>query len=304
MNSRPPLERIHAMGDQLSPKLHKLGRYILRNPLKAAFMNSVALASSAGVSDSTVVRLAMALGYTGFPQFQGELQKQAQKKMTSLEKFTSEVETSANPIYKAFDLESAALHDMRENLDPDALDRAVSLLAEKPKALAVGLYANACLAHYAGFFLGLLRNDVGIVTGLDPASYGIFKNHGDDTVAMVYSFPRYPEATQAIAAYLKEQGVAVIGVTDNALSPLVPYCDVLLEVPMRYLTFVDPLGASMALTHALLLGLFLKVPEACRKNVENFEDLVRQRRFFEQKDLDILGILEDGNERQETQSLK
>lgn len=293
MDKRPPLERIHEMGDQLSPKLHKLGRYILRNPLKAAFMNSVALAASAGVSDSTVVRLAMALGYTGFPQFQGELQKQAQKKMTSLEKFTSEEETSGNPLYKAFDLEAAALHDIRENLDPDALARAVDLLGDKPKALTVGLYANACLAHYAGYFLGLLRNDVGIITNLDPGNYGTFKDHGQETVALVYSFPRYPEATTAIAAYLNERGVAVIGITDNALSPLVPYCDVLLEVPMRYLTFVDPLGAPIALTHALLLGLFLKDPERCRKNVEDFEELVHQRRFFEQKDLDILGILVD-----------
>lgn len=291
MDKRPPLERIHEMGDQLSPKLHKLGRYILRNPLKAAFMNSVALASSAGVSDSTVVRLAMALGYSGFPQFQGELQKQAQKKMTSLEKFTSEGETSGNPLYKAFDLEAAALHDMRENLDPEALNRAVDLLADKPRILTVGLYSNACLAHYAGFFLGLLCDDVGIVTSLDPASFRTFKKHGEETVALVYSFPRYPEATQAIAAYLKEQGATVIGITDNALSPLVPYCDVLLEVPMRYLTFVDPLGASMALTHALLLGLFHKKPESCRKNVESFEELVNQRRFFEQKDLDILNIL-------------
>ena len=78
-----------------------------------------------------------------------ELQKQAQKKMTSLEKFTSEP-SSANPLFKVFDLEAAALHDMRENLDPEALGKAVDLLADKQKVLTVGFYANACLAHYAG----------------------------------------------------------------------------------------------------------------------------------------------------------
>lgn len=290
MNDRPALDRIHEMGDQLSPKLHKLGRYITRNPLKAAFMNSVTLAASAGVSDSSVVRLAMALGYKGFPEFQRDLQRQAQKKMTSLEKFTSDSST-VHPLFKAFDLEAAALHDMRENLDPEGLEKAVELLAEKGRILTVGLYANACLAHYAGFFLGLIRSDVATVTTLDPETYGTFKNFGEDAAALVYSFPRYPEGATSIAAYLKERGVTVIGVTDNALSPLAPHCDILFEVPMRYLTFVDPLSASMALTHALLLGLFLRNPEQCRANVEDFEALVSERRFFEQKDLDIVDIL-------------
>ncbi len=295
MNNRPPLERIHAMGNQLSPKLHQLGRYILRNPLKAAFMNSVALASSAGVSDSTVVRLAMALGYSGFPQFQAELQKQAQEKMTSLERFTPR-SYAAHPIYKAFDLEAAALHDMRENLDPEALEKAVALLADSPRVLCVGLFGEACLGQYAGFSFGLMRDNVATVTSLEPGTFGTFKNCGTDTTVLVYSFPRYPEGASAIAEYVKQRGGSVIGVTDHALSPLVSHSDIVLEVPMRYLTFIDPLGPAMALTHALVLGVYLRDPEGCRENVERFEDLVRERPFFEQKNLDVLDILFDRKE--------
>jgi len=74
-------------------------------------------------------------------------------------------------------------------------------------------------------------------------------------------------------------------------SPLAPLADLLLLTPMKFITFVDPLAAPMALVHALLIGLFLRDPERSRHQVQIFEDFWKENRLFLRKDMDIIGLL-------------
>ena len=76
---------------ELSPGLArqqlKLARFIHSNPRRVAFMNSVKLAQAAGVSNPTVIRLAVRLGFPGFPEFQKALQRETERQYESLERF-------------------------------------------------------------------------------------------------------------------------------------------------------------------------------------------------------------------------
>ena len=51
-----------------------IAQYIQENYDKAAFMTAGKLGRTVGVSESTVVRFATALGYEGYPQLQSALQ--------------------------------------------------------------------------------------------------------------------------------------------------------------------------------------------------------------------------------------
>ena len=53
---------------------HLLARFITEHCDKAAFMSSFDLAAVTGVSQSTVIRFASALGYEGYGDFQNALQ--------------------------------------------------------------------------------------------------------------------------------------------------------------------------------------------------------------------------------------
>ena len=69
-----PLERIHTVAPDMSKTHKKIAEYILENYESASFLTSVALAQKCSVSESSVIRFSMALGYSGFTEMQRALQ--------------------------------------------------------------------------------------------------------------------------------------------------------------------------------------------------------------------------------------
>jgi DNA-binding MurR/RpiR family transcriptional regulator len=69
---------------QLSSKKKQVAKYIVDNYVEAAFLTAAELARRSSVSEPTVIRLAVDLGYTGFPEMRSALQDKVQSKLTTL----------------------------------------------------------------------------------------------------------------------------------------------------------------------------------------------------------------------------
>lgn len=280
-----------------SPKLtltqRRLVDFILKNLSKAAFMNSLDLAREAGVSNSTVIRLAHRLEFSGFPEFQKVLQGVVQGQLNSLEKYVGSGQVRSDEVLsrRVLSLEHHVLTEMEQKLSEEALRDAVDLLEHRKHVFVVGVLANACLAEYLAYFLGIMRPNVHLLRSVDRNAFSGIKDGEASAVAVVYSFPRYPAKTQALTETLKKRGVSVIGVTDGPLSPLAPLSDILLEAPMKFISFIDPCAGAFALTHYLLTSLYLRDPAKMRERLAEFEDFSSEEDFFVRKDLDIVRLL-------------
>ena len=68
---------------RLSKGQKLIAEYILNNYDKAAFMTAAKMGEEVGVSESTVVSFATALGYEGYPQFQRALGEMVRTKLNS-----------------------------------------------------------------------------------------------------------------------------------------------------------------------------------------------------------------------------
>ena len=69
------LARINQTGRKLSKGQKRIAEFIVNHYDKAAFMTASRLGEKVQVSESTVVRFAIALGYDGYPALQKALQK-------------------------------------------------------------------------------------------------------------------------------------------------------------------------------------------------------------------------------------
>lgn len=286
------LERISAVAKDLSPKQHKLARFIFENSLQASFLNITALSGAANVSESTVVRLANTLGYPGFPELQYSLREIAQGQISSLDKYPLDGEGNNLPLYKkVFNLEMALLKDTAESLPEEKFEAAIEMLQNAKSVFVVGAGPNHAFAEYFAFYLRVLRTNITKITNLDLELSHFLKDQGPRSLAVVFSFPRYPAVTQKIAEKFQARNIPIIGITDSALSPIAPMCDLLLESKMRFMSFIDPSGGTMALMHSLLVGLFLKNPAFAKKQIRHFEDDVQQDTYFLRRDLDIVDLL-------------
>lgn len=71
--------RINNQYPHMSKGQKRIAEYILHDYDKAAFMTALKLAEKAGVSESTVVRFAMAIDFDGYPALQRALQEMVQQ---------------------------------------------------------------------------------------------------------------------------------------------------------------------------------------------------------------------------------
>nr|HPI97781.1 MurR/RpiR family transcriptional regulator [Synergistales bacterium] len=159
------MEIIRALSSELSAKQRKLVNFILQNMEKVAFMNSVDLAEAASVSNSTVIRLATRLGYSGFPDLQRALQQVLREQYSTLRRFSPDGrDTECSLVKQVFSLEYEVLREMQGRISEQKILEAVDLLRQSDEIYVIGLLANTCLAEYAAYFLGILRKKVNLIT--------------------------------------------------------------------------------------------------------------------------------------------
>ena len=72
----------------------KLADFIRGNYDKAAFLTAAKMGEEVGVSESTVVRFAMALGYEGYPEFQKALGELIRTKLNSIQRMEECIENT------------------------------------------------------------------------------------------------------------------------------------------------------------------------------------------------------------------
>ena len=78
--------RINESYCKLSKGQKLLATYITDNYDKAVFLTAAKLGEVVGVSESTVVRFAMHLGYRGYPEFQSALEELVRNKLNSIQR--------------------------------------------------------------------------------------------------------------------------------------------------------------------------------------------------------------------------
>ena len=86
------IQRLNQSGRKLSKSHKRIAEYIVAHYDKAAFMTASKLGEYVGVSESTVVRFADALGYDGYPQLQKALQELIRHRLTASQRFEMSAE--------------------------------------------------------------------------------------------------------------------------------------------------------------------------------------------------------------------
>lgn len=275
------LSRIENKAKLLSPKQRELADHILRDYKQAAFMTATVLGASAGVSESTVIRLATTLGYSGFPEFQAALQEIIQSELTTLDRFPAIVPEDNDTLYsRVFEAEAEIINRALKGMNPRAFDQAVDLLFGASKVLIIGLQASSCLASYAGYSLGKIRPEVFTLSQWNENAYTFVQNLGKDGVAWIFAFPRYPRRTLSLAEHFDKAGVEIIGFADSPLSPLAAFADPLFTVPLRYISFIDPYAAVMCLINSLILGVAQRDRQRTCDFLGQFEEFAVQTEIF------------------------
>ena len=251
-----------------------IAKYITESYDKAAFMTANRLGKTVGVSESTVVRFAVDLGFDGYPCMQKAMQEMILNRLTSVQRI--EV---ANNRFGDQDVVTMVLHsDMEklrqtgEMLDREEFRAAVNAILKAKRIYILGVRSVAPLANFLGYYLNYMFNNVHIISGFSAGEmFEKIVGVNSDDVVIAFSFPRYSSSTTKGAQYSRSAGASVIGITDSRQSPLGMNSDHVLIAKSDMVSLVDSLVAPLSLVNALIVALASRREKELSQTFANLE---------------------------------
>ncbi|MDO6851644.1 MurR/RpiR family transcriptional regulator [Priestia megaterium] len=253
----------------------KVAKYILENPNTVPFLTGDKLAKMTGVSHATVVRFATFLGCSGYPELQQYMQSSAQQQLTTTErlKISKEVYNDQDQsVYDIFLDDISNIRSTLERLDIEAFKSAVESLIKAKRVYIVANRSATALGVFLQYYLQFLLEQVELIHSIENVSERIFDLNEDDLVIGI-SFARYTKSTIKVLSYAKEKEATTVAITDNLLSPLIPYADIPLTASSQMPTFIDSFVAPLSLINALIISVGKEKEEKFQDKLESLEEI-------------------------------
>ena len=264
-----------------------IARYIQESYDKAAFMTASRLGKTVGVSESTVVRFAVDLGFDGYPSMQKAMQEMVLNRLTSVQR----IEVANDRIGDQDVVSTVIQSDMEKLRQTDELvsreefREAVNAILGAKRVYILGVRSVAPLASFLGYYLNYMFNNVHIVTtsGTVEMFEKIVGVNAQDVV-IAFSFPRYSAATVKAAEYCRSTGANVIAITDNPDAPVGRCADHVICAKSDMVSLVDSLVAPLSVINALIVAIAARREKELHRTFENLEHIWEEYHVYEKRD--------------------
>ncbi|MEU4426635.1 MurR/RpiR family transcriptional regulator [Actinoplanes sp. NPDC024001] len=262
-------------GARLTPTQRRIAHSLVEHAEKAAYLSAAEVADLAGVSQPSVTRFAMALGYSGYPALRRELR--------ALTATGPSEPAGQNAMQRAVHAETGHLQRLSEQLhDLDDVRTAARLLTTDRPLPVLGLRAAAPLAAYFGYFAAKVFPDVRV---LDSGGTGLLDRLDQARAAgagamLAFVLPRYPREAVDAVREAKASGLAVVAITDSVVSPVAESADVVLPAAVGTQLVFDLHTGPMAMAMVLLQAMCDTAPEPVQRRLEEFEATAARRHTF------------------------
>jgi len=251
----------------LPRRLTQVATYALEHPDEIAFGTAASVAQDAGVQPSTLVRFSQALGYDGFSDLQEVFRARLRERVPSYEERLRQLRqhgeaSKAGLLLQGFsEAAERSVRDLRLKLDPEALDKAVGVLARAETIYLVGLRRSFPITSYMAYAMGKLgvRNMlVDGIAGLGAEQIG-FISPRDAVLAI--SFTPYASETVALAHAAKARNASLVSITDSVFSPIASIADAWLEIVEADFEGFRSMAATLSLAMTLTVAVASKRAE-------------------------------------------
>lgn len=272
-DSKYLISHIQSQYPRFSKGQKLIAQYILKNYDKVAFMTACKLGETVGVSESTVVRFANALGYSGYPKLQDALQELIKNKLTTVQRvdMVKEFNDDSAILKKIVKSDIDNIKDTLDEIDEKAFEEASNRILKARRIYILGMRSSFTIAQYLGFYLGIILDSVHVIrTDMGDAFEQVVKINEDD-VLIAISFPRYSTKSYQIVSYAKEKGAHIISLTDSPFAPVASFTDNLLLVKSNMVSFVDSLVPALSIANALIVSVGMKEKEDIKQHFDDLE---------------------------------
>ena len=272
---RDILRTIEDNMDGFSKGQRQIARYLLSHYDKAAYMTAAKLGTEVSVSESTVVRFVMELGYAGYPEFQKALQELIRTKLTSFQRMevTNHLIGDGDVLEKVLMTNVENIRHTLDGISRSDFHDAVEAIVKAKNVYIIGVRSSAMLANFLSYSLQMIFDNVRLI---DTAGSELFQQMmaiGEGDVMIAISFPRYSKRVIKAVEFARRAGADVVALTDSSESPIAPSAQQVLVAQSDMASYVDSLVAPLSLINALVVAVSRAREDEVRERLEKLEHI-------------------------------
>jgi DNA-binding MurR/RpiR family transcriptional regulator len=264
-------------GVRLTPTQRRIAQCLLEHSDKAAYLSAAEVADLATVSQPSVTRFAMALGYDGYPALRRAIRTPGTTKPSD--------DRNDRQLAVAADIDNLSrLVDQLADGSPGqvAVATAARLLSTTRPLPVLGLRSAAPVAAYFGYFAAKVLPDVRVLDhGGSLLTDRLEQARAAGATAMLgIVLPRYPRESLDALREARAAGLSVVALTDSPIGEVAALADVTLRAGVSSRLVFDLHAAPMAMAMVLLQAMCDAIPVQTSARLEEFEASATRRGIF------------------------
>lgn len=260
LDSLDALQRRLAAIANESDTHRRLAAFLSEHHREVVFMTAKQVAQATDVSQASVSRFCMAMGFGGFGDFVRELQALVREDITAPERLRYTMSSEEEAEDWVIDSEEKNLAELRSIIRQPAYQAFVKKVAEYPEIVLLSARMSATLLPYAAYVLTKLRDGVRQVLPGQPEWNTLLLQDPNKTLVVTVVFPRYTRELIEKLERLHAAGFPIAAITDRVISPVVRFADPVLTVPVTTSSIYDVYGTPMVLFNLLLRDVAKRIP--------------------------------------------
>ncbi len=278
------LETLFKAAPTLTPKLRNVAKVILDNPNLVATTSMRALASRAGVTPPTMIRLAAALGFENYESFKHvfrtSINEQNFEARANWLQHTSATDGIASIVHEIAETGLGNIRHFFQELDLDVIAEAADIILQAPNVYVVAAGGVHWLASYL-YYVGKMAvpqmrlprtSGNGLVEGLIPVK------EGDVILALAY----HPYSRHGIEAseFALSRGARLIYLTDSKAAPMASEAEVLILQKTGSPQFFPSMICVTVAIETLISVIVARSGDSAIRNIADYSEIREKGDFY------------------------
>ena len=280
------LKTIETRMSSFSKGQRMIASYILNNYDKAAYLTASRLGALVGVSESTVVRFAIELGYEGYPDFQDSLRKLIRNRLTSFQRIevTNNLIGDGDVLEKVLSSDIDKIRRTMEEIDRATFEEAIDRIVSARTIYILGVRSSSSLAGFLNYNFRMIFHNVKFVQTTSRSElFEQLMDIGEGDVMIAISFPRYSNRIINAVEFARSKGANVVALTDSNASPLAAHANQLLLAHSDMASFVDSLVAPLSIINAIIVAVSRKKQDELTERLRALEEVWDRYDVYDKK---------------------
>ncbi|MEN1969899.1 MurR/RpiR family transcriptional regulator [Lentibacillus sp. N15] len=263
----------------LSPGQKKVAEFINHNKDEGVLLTAFQLGEKVGVSETTVIRFAYALGFKGYSEMQDVLRKDWLATKEDRDIYVSQKENTFEGFVQVVEKEKAVLNQLLEQMDTKIIWDAVDQLIAAKRIYIGGFGSSYGAAYWFYYALRQYRENVFISS---PTGFSLEDivdlNH--ESAGVVFSFPRYRREAMELIKCLAKQDVHMIAVSNNQFSAVGQFADITLTTEERENAGHHSIASVVSLLEIIIAGFLERDHKPISIRQQKLEQLYTDQGLF------------------------